>query len=163
MAASPKKQTAGQPPGKTIALNKRVRHEYHLEERFEAGIALTGWEVKSLRQGRIQFGESYVLLRNGEAFLFGAHITPLASASSHVDADPTRTRRLLLHRRELAHLIGAVERQGRTLVPVAMYWKSGKVKIEIALATGKKQHDKRAAEKERDWTRQKQRLLRAAG
>ncbi len=161
MAASPKKQGSAPTPGKTIALNKRARHEYHLEERFEAGIALTGWEVKSLRQGRIQFGESYVLLKDGEAFLFGAHITPLVSASTHVAIDPTRTRRLLLHSRELAHLIGAVERQGKTLVPVAMYWKSGKVKVEIALATGKKQHDKRAAEKDRDWARQKQRLLRA--
>lgn len=144
----------------TIALNKRARHEYHLHERFEAGISLLGWEVKSLRQGRVQFGESYVLLRSGEAFLIGTHISPLPSASTHVDTDPTRTRRLLLHRRELSKLIGAVERKGLTLVPIAMYWKSGKVKVEIALATGKKQHDKRAADKDRDWNLQKQRILR---
>ncbi|GAB4181245.1 MAG: SsrA-binding protein SmpB [Wenzhouxiangellaceae bacterium] len=144
----------------TIALNKRARHEYHLHERFEAGISLLGWEVKSLREGRIQFTESYVLLRNGEAFLIGTHISPLPSASTHVDTDPTRTRKLLLHARELSKLIGAVERKGFTLVPIAMYWKNGKVKVEIALATGKKQHDKRATDKNRDWQRQKQRILR---
>jgi len=146
----------------TIALNKRARHEYHLHERFEAGISLLGWEVKSLRQGRIQFAESYVLLKNGEAFLIGAHISALPSASTHVDTDPVRIRRLLLHARELSRLIGAVERKGFTLVPVAMYWKNGKVKVEIALATGKKQHDKRASDKDRDWQRQKQRLVRAS-
>ena len=119
-----------------------------------------GWEVKSLRAGRVQFGESYVLLKDGEAFLFGCLITPLPSASTHVDADPMRNRRLLLHRRELDQLIGMVERKGYTLIPTAMYWKKGKVKVEIALAKGKKTHDKRRTEKERDWQRQKGRLLR---
>ncbi len=144
----------------TIALNKRARFEYHLEERIEAGIALEGWEVKALRAGRIQFGESYVLLKNGEAFLFGCLLTPLPSASTHVKPDPMRNRRLLLHRRELDRLIGMVERKGHTLVPTAMYWKKGKVKVEIALAKGKKEHDKRRAQKDRDWERQKGRLLR---
>ncbi len=147
-------------PSSTIALNKRARFEYQLEERFEAGISLMGWEVKSLRAGRVQFGESYVLLKNGDAFLFGCLITPLPSASTHVDADPMRNRRLLLHRRELDQLIGMVERKGYTLIPTAMYWKKGKVKVEIALAKGKKTHDKRRTEKERDWQRQKGRLLR---
>jgi SsrA-binding protein len=147
-------------PSSTIALNKRARFEYHLEERFEAGVSLLGWEVKSLRAGRIQFGESYVLLKNGEAFLFGCLITPLPSASTHVDTDPMRNRRLLLHRRELDHLIGMVERKGYTLIPTAMYWKQGKVKVEIALAKGKKDHDKRRSQKDRDWERQKGRLLR---
>ncbi len=144
----------------TIALNKRARFEYQREDRFEAGVSLMGWEVKSLRAGRVQFGESYVLLKDGEAFLFGCLITPLPSASTHVDADPMRNRRLLLHRRELDQLIGMVERKGYTLIPTAMYWKKGKVKVEIALAKGKKTHDKRRTEKERDWQRQKGRLLR---
>jgi SsrA-binding protein len=147
-------------PSSTIALNKRARFEYQLEERFEAGISLMGWEVKSLRAGRVQFGESYVLLKDGEAFLFGCLITPLPSASTHVDTDPMRNRRLLLHRRELDQLIGMVERKGYTLIPTALYWKKGKVKVEIALAKGKKTHDKRRTEKERDWQRQKGRLLR---
>jgi len=143
----------------TIALNKRARFEYHLEERFEAGISLLGWEVKALRAGNINFSESHVLLRRGEAFLFGCVIQPLTSASTHVDADPMRTRRLLLHKRELDSLIGQVERKGYALVPTAMYWKKGKVKVEIALAKGKKQHDKRRTEKDRDWERQKGRIL----
>lgn len=143
----------------TIALNKRARHEYHLEERLEAGIALEGWEVKALRAGKIQFGDSYVLLKGGEAFLFGCLITPLPSAFTHVRTDPTRTRRLLLHRREIDMLIGMVERKGRTIIPTAMYWKKGRVKVEIAIATGKKQHDKRRAEKEKDWQRDRARLL----
>jgi len=145
----------------TISLNRRARYEYHLEERLEAGIALLGWEVKALREGNIQFNESYVLLSGGEAFLFGCHITPLVSASSHVSADPMRTRRMLLHKRELDRLIGHVERQGYTLIPTAMYWKKGKVKVEIALAKGKKQHDKRRTEKDRDWERQKSRIMKA--
>ncbi len=143
----------------TIALNKRARFEYHIEERIEAGISLAGWEVKALRAGNVQFAESHVLIRRGEAFLFGCVIQPLTSASTHVDADPMRTRRLLLHRRELDRLIGQVERKGYALVPTAMYWKKGKVKVEIALAKGKKQHDKRRTEKERDWKRQKARIL----
>ena len=143
----------------TIALNKRARFEYHIEERIEAGVSLAGWEVKALRAGNVQFAESHVLIRRGEAFLFGCVIQPLTSASTHVDADPMRSRRLLLHRRELDRLIGQVERKGYALVPTAMYWKKGKVKVEIALAKGKKQHDKRRTEKERDWKRQKARIL----
>lgn len=145
---------------KTIALNKRARHEYTIERRYEAGLELRGWEVKSLRAGRAQITESYVIVRSGEAFLLGANITPLLSASTHVQADPTRTRRLLLHRSELDSLIGYVERRGYTLVPLAMYWSKGRAKLEIGLARGKKLHDKRAAEKDRDWERQRSRLLR---
>jgi SsrA-binding protein len=147
-------------PSSTIALNKKARHEYALEERTEAGLALEGWEVKSLRAGKIQLVDSYVLLKNGEAYLFGALITPLPTASTHIHPDPTRTRKLLLHREELDRLIGAVERKGYSLVPTAMYWRKGRAKLEIALAKGKKAHDKRAALKERDWQRDKQRLLR---
>lgn len=143
----------------TIALNKKARHDYVLEDRFEAGIVLEGWEVKSLRAGRVQIRESYVIVRHGEIFLLGAHITPLSSASTHVHADPTRTRKLLLHSAEISKLIGAVERRGYTLVPLALYWKRGRAKLEIALAKGKKAHDKRAALKERDWQREQQRLL----
>ncbi|NCO19540.1 MAG: SsrA-binding protein SmpB [Gammaproteobacteria bacterium] len=145
----------------TIALNKRARFEYHLEDRIEAGISLMGWEVKALRAGNINFSESHVLLRRGEAFLFGCNINPLTSASTHVETDPMRTRRLLLHKQELASLIGQVERKGYTLIPTAMYWKRGKVKVEIALAKGKKQHDKRKTEKDRDWEREKGRILRS--
>jgi SsrA-binding protein len=146
-------------PG-TIALNKKARHDYFIEDRFEAGLALQGWEVKSIRDGRLQLNESYILIKNGEAWLFGVHITPLTSASTHVKTDPTRTRKLLLHRRELDRLIGAVERKGYTLVPLAMYWKNGLAKLEVALARGKQSHDKRATEKARDWEREKGRLLR---
>lgn len=144
----------------TIALNRKARHEFFVEDRYEAGLSLQGWEVKSLRDGRMQLQESYVLLKDGEAWLFGAHITPLATASTHIKPDPTRTRKLLLHRDELNRLIGAVERKGYTLVPLAIYWEQGKAKLEIGLAKGKKAHDKRATEKERDWERNKQRLLR---
>ena len=148
-------------PGNTIALNKKARHDYFIEERFEAGIALEGWEVKSLRAGRVQIQDSYVLVKDSEAFLFGALITPLPTASTHVHPEPQRTRKLLLHRRELNRLIGAVERKGYTLVPTAMYWKRGRAKVEIGLAKGKQAHDKRAAVKERDWQRQKQRILKS--
>jgi SsrA-binding protein len=144
----------------TIALNKKARHDYFIEDRFEAGLALQGWEVKSLRAGHVQLSESYIVIDKGEAFLFGFHIAPLASTSTHITPDPTRTRKLLLHRRELDKLIGAVERKGFTLVPLALYWKRGRAKLEIALARGKQQHDKRTSEKNRDWDRQKQRLLR---
>ena len=147
------------PPPTTIALNRKARHDFHIEERFEAGLALTGWEVKSLRAGRAQLQESYVVVRGAEAWLFGAHIAPLVSASTHVNADPVRTRKLLMHRVELDRLIGAVERKGYTLVPLGLYWKRGRAKLEIGLAKGKKQHDKRADEKERDWRRQRDRLL----
>ncbi len=146
-------------PGNQIAYNKRARFEYFIEEVLEAGIVLTGWEVKSLRAGQVQFNESYVLLKDREAYLFGCHITPLMTASTHVTTDPTRTRKLLLHKHELSRLIGAVERKGYALVPVSMYWKNGKVKIGVGLAKGKKQHDKRHVEKDRDWERQKERLL----
>ncbi len=152
-----KKQKTG---GKTIALNKKARHDYFIEDRFEAGLALQGWEVKSLREGNVQLNESYILVRSGEAWLFGCHISALASASTHVTPDPTRSRKLLLHRRELDRLIGAVERKGYTLVPLALYWKHGRAKLEIALAKGKQSHDKRATEKSRDWDRQKQRIMR---
>ena len=145
---------------KLIAANKKARHEYALEERTEAGLVLEGWEVKSLRAGRVQLVDSYVLLKDGEAYLFGALITPLPTASTHIHPDPTRTRKLLLHRGELDRLIGAVERKGFSLIPTALYWKKGRAKLEIALAKGKKAHDKRAAIKDRDWQRDKQRLLR---
>ncbi|WP_148864191.1 SsrA-binding protein SmpB [Marinobacter fonticola] len=144
----------------TIALNKKAKHEYHIEERFEAGLALLGWEVKSLRAGKCQLVDAYVLLKGGEAFLLGAHITPLIAASTHVIADPTRTRKLLLHAKEISKLIGATQQQGHTCVPLALYWKKNKVKCEIAMVKGKKQYDKRQTEKERDWNRQKQRVLR---
>jgi SsrA-binding protein len=148
-------------PGKTIALNKSARHEYHLEDRYEAGVALQGWELKAIRAGRLGIGESYALVKGGEIFLFGAQITPLISASSHVIADDRRTRKLLLHRHEIDRLVGRVEREGYTLIPTAMYWSGNKVKLELALAKGKKDHDKRAAEKDRDWAREKQRTMRA--
>lgn len=144
---------------KTIALNKRARFEYFIEERFEAGIALQGWEVKALREARIQFADSYVLLKDHEAFLFGSQINPLPTVSTHIVADPTRTRKLLLHRRQLDMLIGAVERKGYTVIPTAMYWSKGKVKVEIGMAKGKKQHDKRKVVKERDWEREKGRIM----
>ncbi len=145
--------------GSTIALNKRARHEYHIDRRYEAGIALQGWEVKALRAGRINFGDSYALIKDGEIHLFGTSIPPLATASTHVTADDRRTRKLLLHREEIDALIGAVERKGYTLVPTAMYWKRNRVKVEIGLARGKQDHDKRKAIKDRDWQRQKQRTL----
>lgn len=143
----------------TIARNKRAQHDYNLEQRFEAGLALQGWEVKSIRAGKVQLVDSYVLLRDGEAWLIGANITPLASASTHVVADPQRTRKLLLHAKEIAQLFSATQQKGYTCVATALYWKGNKVKCEIALGKGKKQHDKRASERERDWQRQKQRLL----
>ena len=155
-----KKKSKSKTGGSTIALNKKARHDYFIEDRFEAGLALQGWEVKGLRAGHVQLTESYIVIDKGEAWLFGFHISPPASTSTHITPDPTRTRKLLLHRRELDKLIGAVERKGYTLVPLALYWKGGRAKMEIALARGKHQHDKRASEKNRDWDRQKQRLLR---
>ena len=154
---SKNKQSGG---GKTIALNKKARHDYSIDERFEAGISLEGWEVKSLRAGKVQIVESYILLKNDEAYLFGALITPLPTASTHISPDPQRSRKLLLHRAELNRLIGAVERKGFALVPTALYWKNGKVKLELGIARGKKAHDKRETEKDRDWQRQKARLMR---
>lgn len=155
------KQKDTEKGGGTIALNKRSRHDYHIDERYEAGIALQGWELKSLRAGRLNFGDAYAIVRNGEIFLFGASIVPLISASTHVVAEDRRTRKLLLHRAEIDKLIGAVERKGYTIVPTAVYWKKNKVKVEIGLARGKQDHDKRNAEKERDWNREKQRTMRA--
>ncbi|AIF47831.1 MULTISPECIES: SsrA-binding protein SmpB [Dyella] len=147
--------------GGTIALNKRARHEYHIDQRFEAGLELQGWEVKSLRAGRINFGDSYAMVIQGEIFLVGTSIPPLISASTHVVANDRRTRKVLLHREEIDTLIGAVERKGYTLIPMALYWKGNKVKVEIGLAKGKQAHDKRETEKERDWQREKQRTMRA--
>ncbi len=149
-----------QVPSNTIVANKKARFEYALEDRLEAGLALEGWEVKSLRAGRAQLTESYVLLKDGEAWLLGAQISPLPTASTHVKPDPTRTRKLLLHRKELDRLIGAVDRRGYAVVPLRLYWKQGRAKAEIALARGKKAHDKRATERDRDWERQKQRIMR---
>lgn len=156
MATKTKKKGTG---GSTIALNKKASHDFFIEERYEAGIALQGWEVKSLREGRIQIKESYITIKDGEAYLFGAHIVPLTTASTHIHPDPTRTRKLLLHRSELNKLIGLVERKGYTLIPTAMYWKKGMAKLEVGLAKGKKLHDKRASEKDRDWQREKERLF----
>jgi SsrA-binding protein len=143
-----------------IAENRKARFDYFIEQRLEAGLALQGWEVKSMRAGRAQLQEAYVYMRGAEAFLIGAHLSPLPSTSSHVQPDPVRTRKLLLHRSELNGLIGAVERRGYTIVPLELYWKHGRAKLTIGLAKGKKQHDKRAAEKDRDWQRDKARLLR---
>jgi SsrA-binding protein len=145
---------------KTITLNKRVRHEYRLEDRFEAGLALQGWELKSIRAGRANVGDSYAIISAGEIFLVGVQITPLISASTHVVAEERRTRKLLLHRREIDVLMGRVQRDGYTVVLTALYWKGNKVKAELALAKGKQAHDKRDASKERDWSREKQRTLR---
>ncbi|MGD2136785.1 MAG: SsrA-binding protein SmpB [Gammaproteobacteria bacterium] len=155
-----KNKSGSRDASSTIALNKKARHDYFIEDRFEAGLALQGWEVKSLRAGGVQLTEAYILIKDNQAWLFGVHIRPLASTSTHTTPDPARTRRLLLHRRELDRLVGAVERKGYTLIPLALYWKHGLAKLEIALARGKHSHDKRAAAKERDWQREKQRLLR---
>ena len=145
---------------KTIAENRRARFDYFIEERYEAGIVLEGWEVKALRAGKAQITESHVFVRDGEVFWIGAHVNPLKTTSTHVIADPTRTRKLLMKHSEIAHLIGAVERKGYTIVPLELYWQRGKAKLRIGLAKGKKQHDKRETEKERDWSRDKARLLR---
>ena len=143
----------------TIAKNKRASHDYFIEERFEAGIALEGWEVKSMRAGKLQLVDSYVIIKEGEAWLLGSLITALPTASTHIHPDPTRTRKLLLHRNELDKLIGAVERKGYTLIALSVYWKRGLAKVEIGLAKGKQSHDKRDTERERDWKREKERLL----
>ncbi len=143
-----------------LAENRKASHDYFIEDRYEAGLALMGWEVKAIRAGRSQLKEAYVVVRGGEVFLIGCHISPLTSASTHVTADPTRTRKLLLHAEEIAALIGKVERAGYTLVPLDLHLTRGRVKLAIGLAKGKKQHDKRASEKDREWERQKQRLMR---
>jgi len=145
-------------PSNTIAQNKKARHDYLLETEFEAGLVLEGWEVKSLRAGKAQIKDSYVLLKNGEAFLFGAVISPLLCASTHVVPDQQRSRKLLLHSHELSRLVGAVERKGYSIIPLSLYWKKSRVKCKIALAKGKHQYDKRASEKERDWNREKARI-----
>lgn len=155
-----KRKTAGSPT-RTIALNKKARHDYFIEERLEAGISLQGWEVKSLRAGHAQLKEGYVSVKDGEVFLVGAHIAPLPSASTHVLADPRRIRKLLLHQYEIRKLIGAVERRGYTLVPLALYWKKGRAKLELALAKGKRQYDKRAAIRQRETEREQQRALKS--
>jgi SsrA-binding protein len=144
----------------SIVQNKKAFHDYFIEERFEAGIALEGWEVKAIRAGRAQLKEAYVIVSNGEVFLIGAHVSALPAASTHVQPDPTRTRKLLLNASEISKLIGAVERAGYTLVPIDMHYVRGRIKLEIGLAKGKKQHDKRAAERDKEWDREKHRLLR---
>lgn len=143
----------------SIARNKKAGFNYFIEERFEAGLALQGWEVKSLRAGKAQLSEAYVTLKDGEIWLVGSHVTPLSSASTHVDADPARSRKLLMHRREIDRLTGLVERRGFTLVPLELYWKQGRAKLAVGLARGKRKQDKRAAEKDRDWARDKARIL----
>jgi SsrA-binding protein len=148
-----------QTPEKQIAGNKKAYHDYFIEERFEAGIALEGWEVKSIRAGRIQLKESYIILKNGEAWIIGAHISPLISASTHIHPDPTRTRKLLLHKKELNRLISAKEREGYTIVPLDLHWGKKRVKLEIAIAKGKKEYDKRDTIKNRDWQREQRRVL----
>jgi SsrA-binding protein len=143
----------------SIAQNKKAFHDYFVEQKFEAGVELEGWEVKSIRAGRVQLKEAYVIVRGGEIYLIGCHISPLASVSTHFQPDPVRTRKLLLHKEEINRLIGSVERAGYTMMPLEMHFKRGRIKLEIGLAKGKKQHDKRQAEKEREWTREKQRVL----
>jgi SsrA-binding protein len=144
----------------SIVDNKKAYHDYFVEEQFEAGIALEGWEVKAIRAGRAQLKEAYVIVKGGEIVLLGAHMTPLTTTSTHVRADPTRTRKLLLHRDEISRLVGKVERAGYTLVPLNLHYSRGRIKLDVGLAKGKKQHDKREAMKERDWNRDRQRLLR---
>jgi len=148
------------PADMSIVENRKAFHDYFIEERYEAGLVLEGWEVKAIRAGRAQLKEAYVIVRGAEAFIIGMHVSALPTASTHVRPDPTRTRKLLLQRAELAKLIGKVERSGYTLVPLDLHFTRGRVKAQIGLAKGKKQHDKREAEKERDWQREKQRLLR---
>jgi SsrA-binding protein len=145
----------------SIVQNKKATHDYFIEERFEAGVALEGWEVKAIRAGHVQIKEAYVVVRGEEIFLIGCHVTPLSAASTHVQADPVRTRKLLMHSEEIRKLIGKVERAGYTLVPLDLHYTRGRVKLEIGLAKGKKQHDKRDAERDKDWKREQQRLLRS--
>jgi SsrA-binding protein len=153
------KQSKSKSSDPSIAVNRRARHEYFIEDQFEAGMALEGWEVKSLRAGRVNLQEGYVVIRNGEAWLVGTNISPLTTASTHINPDPTRSRKLLLHRLELNRLIGATERQGYTLIPLDLHWRRGRAKLSVGLAKGKKQFDKRADKKDRDWAREKERLM----
>jgi len=143
----------------TIVTNRKARHDFFIEDKFEAGVVLQGWEVKSLRAGKVQIVDSYVFIKEGEAYVSNLMITPLGTASTHITPEPTRVRKLLMHRLEIDRLTGAVERKGYTLVALSLYWKMGKVKCEVGLAKGKQQHDKRAADKDRDWKREKQRVL----
>ena len=152
-------KTRTKAPDPTIARNRRARHDYAIEETFEAGLALDGWEVKSLRSGRAQINEGYVSVRKGEGWLLGCHIDPLPNAA-HLPTDPTRPRKLLLHGKEIAHLQGAVDRQGYTLIPLSLYWKQGRAKLQVALARGKHKHDRRQTAKTRDWERDRERLMR---
>ena len=145
----------------SIAQNKKAFHDYFIEEKYEVGIVLEGWEVKSIRAGRVQLKEAYVIIRNNELYLIGSHISALPTASTHINPDPLRTRKLLLHAEQIKRLIGKVERAGYTLVPLDMHYKTGRIKLEIGLAKGKKQYDKRESEKQKEWDRTKQRLLRA--
>lgn len=153
------KATKKQNKSNNIALNKKALHDYHIEESFEAGMVLEGWEVKSIREGRVQLRDSYILFRNDEAFLIGAHFSPLHSASTHINADAQRLRKLLLHRHQLDKIMGRVQQKGYTCVCLKMYWKGPLVKAEIALAKGKQTHDKRQSEKDKDWQREKARIL----
>lgn len=143
----------------SIAVNRKARHDYFIEDTYEAGLVLEGWEVKSLRAGRVQLDQAYILLKNGEAWLFGALINPLQTASTHISPEAQRSRKLLLKHREISKMIGSVERKGYTIVPLSLYFKNNRIKLDIGLAKGKKLHDKRATEKERDWQRQKQRIF----
>lgn len=144
----------------TIALNKKARFDYHLEDEYEAGLVLEGWEVKSLRAGKVNLTDAHIIIKQGEALLLGSQIQPLPTASAHTFPDSHRTRKLLLHKRELARLVGSVERQGYTLIPISLYWKNNRIKLKLALAKGKKEHDKRETVKKRDWEREKARILR---
>ncbi len=157
--ASKKSKKNKKQPDNTIAVNRQASHEYFIEEQFEAGLVLEGWEVKSLRDGRVQLKESFIQIQRGEAWLLGAHISPLLSASTHISPVSVRKKKLLLHRQELNRLIGAVERKGLTLIPLSLYWVRGRAKLKIGLAKGKKLHDKRAASKDRDWQRDKARIM----
>jgi SsrA-binding protein len=145
----------------SIVLNRKATHDYFIEERFEAGLVLEGWEVKAIRAARAQITEAYVIIQDNALWLFGSHISPLPTASTHVKADPTRTRKLLMHAQEISRLIGKVEQRGYTLIPLDLHYKAGRIKLAIGLATGKQQHDKRESERERDWQREKQRLMRS--
>ena len=155
------RKKAGKGDGRMIAVNRRARHDYFIENTYEAGLVLEGWEVKSLREGGAQLAEAYVHVKDGEGWLVGAHFAPLKTVSTHIKANPTRSRKLLLNRQELDRLVGNVERKGYTLVPLDLHWHKGRAKLEIGLGKGKKQHDKRAAKKDQDWQRQKARILKA--
>lgn len=157
------KQISKKPAQRTIALNKKALHDYYVEQRFEAGLVLEGWEVKSIRAGRVQLRDSYVVFKSGEAWLIGAHLSPLPNVAEYMKADPQRSRKLLLNKREIGKLFGAVQKQGLTVVPLDLHWHKNHVKVEIALAKGKKTHDKREIIKRREWEREKHRVLKSHG